>query len=291
MKESEINTEPWASDCPAQDQYYGDSNFFQGDDFSCRYNLTRRGPFRIIYIPYGPNFENLDGLKNFIKWINSFKLTKVKIDLYRIYKDEPEALSLIKSAGFKPTMYSQDAKTSIVTEQSFKPNSRAKRYIRSASKHHQPLNLSDGGGQEFKVIDRCYEIYKQSCQLKGYQLKRTKKYFYQLAEHGILSVVKDSKTEEINCFLLSDVRRVSTDKGIKKVAYLVFTAMTEEGRKLHLGFLATASQFEYIFNNKLADEADFMGFSEEKGKHSIFKTKFGNQIIDLAGSFERFKFL
>jgi hypothetical protein len=67
--------------------------------------------------------------------------------------------------------------------------------------------------------------------------------------------------------------------------------MSEKGRNLHLGFLATANQFEQVFNQNLADEADFMGFSEEKGKHSIFKTKFGNQIIDLAGSFERFKFL
>jgi hypothetical protein len=283
------NDNPSLSNCPAQDENYGGNKFYWGDGFSCRYILTKKGPFNNIYIPYGPNFRNLEGLKNFLRWVDQFKLSKVKIDLYRIYIDQAEALSLIKQAGFKSSKYVQDYQTSIVTNSGFQPNSRAKRYVKSALKHHTALNLIKT--KDADVINQCYQIYEKSCELKGYQLKRTRDYFYQLASEGVLTIVKDNETDEINCFLLSTIRSVGDAKLNHKVLFLVFTAMTEKGRNLHLGFLATAHQFEEVFNNQLADQADFMGFSQEKGKHSIFKTKFGNEIIDLSGSFQRFKFL
>ncbi len=289
MKESERNTEPWASQCPAQDKNYGDSLFHRGEGFECRYNLRQKGPFKSIYIPYGPNFKDIHGLKNFLGWLSSFKLSKIKIDLYRIYFAENEALNLIMKAGFKPSHYLQDSQTSVVKPDSFKPNSRAKRYVKSALKHHTASTIAKV--KDNRIIDECYEIYQQSCELKGYELKRSHQYFYELAKKGVLTIARDNQTDEINCFLLSDIREVGISEHSQRVMYLVFTAMSEKGRNLHLGFLATANQFEQVFNQNLADEADFMGFSEEKGKHSIFKTKFGNQIIDLAGSFERFKFL
>jgi hypothetical protein len=281
------------SNCPAQDKNYGNTNFYQGDGFSCRYSMANKAFFKSIYIPYGPNFNDIEGFKNFINWIDGFKFSKVKIDLYRIYADKAKVMNLIEKAGFKPASYTQDSQTSIVKPADFNPNSRAKRYIKSALKHHTAVTIQKPGEDKTgnQIIDQCYEIYRESCKLKGYELKRSHQYFYELSKSGILTVVKDNQTDAIDCFLLSDIRSVGEAKDGQRVMYLIFTAMTSKGRDLHLGFLATANQFEQAFDNNLADQADFMGFSSEKGKHSIFKTKFGNQIIDLAGSFERIKLL
>ena len=279
--------EQWLSSCPAQDKGYGKSEFYKGEDFTCRYIMTRRGPFKSIYIPYGPNFKNLNGLKNFLDWLNRFKLTKVRIDLYRIFENEKEALSLIRQFGFKSSRYIQDPQTSIINKNSFMPNLRAKRYIRSAIKHHTASNFIKC--DDLLLIKQIYKIYEESCKFKSYDFKRSFEYFEQLVNEGVLTVVRDNETGEINCFLLSVIRYV--EGGIKKILYLVFTAMTETGRNLHLGFLAHQHQIEEVFKNEIVDQVDCMGFSKEKGKHNIFKTKFGNEIIDLSGSFKRFKIL
>jgi hypothetical protein len=287
-----INTEPLVSDCPVQDELYGDTNFFSSEDFSCRYIVTKKLFFKSIYIPYGPRLKTANSINHFLDWINSFKLTKVKIDLYRIGRAEDLKLTLglLGENGFKKAKYIQDPQTSIVKKDDYRPSSRARRYIKSAEKHHlfkvlEPEDITD------EIIDECYSIYKTSCESKGYKLSRSKGYFKQLASDGLLALAQDKGDMRINCFLICSKGVVASDSGPKRILYLVFTAMSDKGRDLHLGYGVTASVFDYVFSNDISDEADFLGFSAEFGKHSLFKTKFGNTIVDLPGSYERFKLL
>jgi hypothetical protein len=280
----------WISNCPIQDQGFGQSKFYHGDGFSCRYIEKKKYMFRQIYIVYGPNIKDMDGFNNFLSWLDSFRFTLIKIDLYKIFFDiaEGKIIDLLTSRGFKKDNYWQEDKTLLIYKDDYSPNSRSLKYVRSVERKYDIEILSkDNVDQD--LLQDCFDIHNSSCIQKGYSLKSSLAYFNHIIfnQSGYLAVAKDKESGQIEGFILSDVRTISYKSKHLKLMYLIFTAMTQKGREDHVGFGFTHRMIEFAFNKEQVNFIDFLGLG---GSHGIFKTKFSSNDVVLSGSYQKIQF-
>lgn len=280
----------WISNCPIQDQGFGQSKFYSGNGFSCRYTEKKRYMLRQIYIIYGPNIKNIDGFNSFLSWLDGFKFTLIKIDLYKILFEvaESKIIDLLKSRGFKKSNYRQEDKTVLIYKDDYSPNSRALKYVRSVERKYD-IEIFSKDNIDQNSLQTCFDIYKSSCEQKEYAIKRSLAYFKDIIfnQSGYLAVAKDKESKKIEGFILSDVRMISYKSKKLKLMYLIFTAMTEKGRENHVGFGFTHRMIEFGFNQEQVNLVDFLGFG---GSHGIFKTKFSSNDVVLSGSYQKIQF-
>ncbi|HEQ65380.1 MAG TPA: hypothetical protein ENN64_00940, partial [bacterium] len=65
---------------PLQFKYFG-QEYIEGENFSCRYQFTKRFPFNSLYVPLGPLCRNAEGVHEALKSLENFKRTRIVIDL------------------------------------------------------------------------------------------------------------------------------------------------------------------------------------------------------------------
>jgi hypothetical protein len=268
-------------------------NFYKGDGFTCRYQLSKKIFFKSMYIPLGPNCESQQGFDNFIDYIKSQKFTKVKIDLPTIYESKKvkEVTKKLKLAGFKKTKYIQDEETLIVTPEDLNLPHSEMTQVRYGLKRADIViknNITD------EELDASYKVYKVATKRLGVQPK-DKSVFRKLSENCqiVLAYEKDTKNLEgflLNYFVKTELTEIS-NKSDGKLMLAMYTGLTDKGRDLRLGRAIYYESFRTAFDNKEADVIDFHGASRSKGRSYMgFKLSFSKRFISLPGSFEKIRF-
>lgn len=271
-------------------------NFFQGDGFSYRYQLSKKLFFKSIYIPLGPKCESALGLDNFLKHVNSLRFTKIKLDLPMIYSkaNESEILRKITAAGFKKSEYvHQDEETIIVLPEDLEAMSgsemkRIRKSLRGCDMIIKDL-LSDD------ELNEIYDIYKIATERLGVKPK-DKSVFKKLSEKCLVALAYDKETKKLEGFQVSYVINTDLSKILNKtngkVMLFMFTGLTDKGRDLRLGRAVHYELLKQGFDNFNIDASDLRGASRTKNRsYTEFKSCFSKRFVDMPGSFEKIKLI
>ncbi len=269
-------------------------SFYEGQDFYYRYQKTQKLFFKTIYIPLGPNCSSAKGFNNFLAHIKSQRFTKVKIDLPAIYdkKTKKEIISKIKTAGFQPSNYLQDEETILVTKDDLNhlPHSEMTQ-IRYGLKRADIVvkdNLS------LTELDQIYKIYLIATERLGIKAKN-KSVFKRMSDNCLVAIAYDKQTGQPEGFLFNylvktDLTDLTGSKN-KNLLLLMYTGLTDQGRKLKLGRAIYYELFRIAFEKYQVNIADFHGASRSKGRsYMSFKLSFSKRFLKLPGSFSRTRF-
>ncbi len=265
-------------------------NFFEGTDFSFRYQKSRKIFFNSIYIPLGPNCLNEDGFDNFLEHIKSQRFTKVKIDLPAIYdpKIKNQVVAKLKTAGFKPTNYLQDEETILVTPPDLNLPQSEMCQVRAGLKKAD-IVIKDSLSP--KELDQIYEIYLVATNRLGV-IPKAKAVFKRISESCLSVIAYDKQTKQPEGFLLNYLTEANlksiTKNNNKKLLLLMYTGLTDKGRELKLGRAIYYELFREAFEKYNVAVCDFHGASRSKGRsYMSFKLSFSERFLSLPGSFTR----
>ena len=278
---------------PTQASQFG-YNFFQGDGFSYRYQMSKKLFFTTIYIPFGPNCESETGFKNFITRINKLKFTKVKIDLPAIYSSKilKNTQNALAQAGFKKSSYIQDEETLLVLPDDLNLKGKEMKKVRRG---HEMAEIITKTSLTTGELDQIYKIYLDTAKNLSFKPK-DKSTFEKVMENGLVTIAVDKQTKQIEGFLLNSI--IDTElpdyapKTTGKAMVLVYTGLSEVGRDHQLGHVIHYESFKTAFEKYHVDIADFHGASRTKNRTYIrFKTCFSERFFELPGSFEKINLL
>lgn len=268
-------------------------NFYQGEDFYYRYQERKRLFFRSIYIPLGPNCPTPQGFDNFLNHINNFRFSKIKIDLPNIY-DKAIKLSIInklKKAGFKKSKYIQDEETIIVKNEDLSLPHKEMYWVRYSLKRADLVvkdKLND------KEIDQIYDIYKVAISRLGAEVK-DKSIFKKLSESCLAVIAYDKKTNQPEGYILGYLTKANlkdiTKSDNQNLLLVMYTGLTDQGRKLKLGRAMHYQLFKSAFEDHGVSICDFHGASRSHDRSYLeFKLSFSKRFLSLPGSFTRTRF-
>ncbi len=268
-------------------------NYYEGDGFSVRYQMTKKLFFKSIYVPLGPNCQSKQGFENFLQYIKSLKFTKVKIDLPAIYnsKTSKQIVSSLKSAGFKSSKYIQDEETLLVTPDDMHLPHSEMNQVRYGL-NRADIIIKDKLTDE--EIDQMYKIYLIAAKRLEIVPKKIS-IFKKLSENSLTALAYDKEKNEMQGFLLNYFTKTDlseiTGKKDDKLLLLMYTGLTDKGRDLRLGRAIYYELFKSAFEEYGVKVADFHGASRSKGRSYMgFKQSFSKRFLSLPGSFEKTRF-
>ena len=264
--------------------------FHSTKNFSVKYQLSKiKFGFKYLYIPFGPITETREGFIEFLKWIDSFKFTKVKLDLPLILDSsiKKEVLEMITKKGFREAQYFLDEETVIVTEADYKLSSNANRNIKKSSENYN-INFFNSplGETELKNI---YQVYFENSKNKGFPAERFEA-FKKINENSV-SIIAFNKNSKVDGFVLGYRTKVLVENIVQDYLYIVFSAFTSDGRKDRLGYVLRDRFCKECFAMGIK-MVDFHGASRTKNRsYTEFKSEFGGKFMSLAGSYEKLNLL
>ena len=268
-------------------------SYYEGDGFSCRFQVSKKLFFKSIYIPLGPNCDTKQGFDNFLDYIKSQKFTKVKIDLPTIYESSKsdEVVKKLQANGFKKSTYIQDEETLVVTPNDLNLPHSEMTQVRYGLKRSDIVIKNSLTDEE---LDKSYSVYKIATKRLGVTPKNIS-VFKKLSENCQVALAYEKDTKNLEGFLLSyfvktDLSEIA-NKSDGKLMLAMYTGLTDKGRDLRLGRAIYYESFKSAFDNNEADVIDFHGASRSKGRSYMgFKMSFSKRFISLPGSFERTRF-
>jgi hypothetical protein len=281
---------------PFQFKEFG-GQMFEGENFSVRYYASRKVFIKSIYIPFGPVIKNIEGVKEFTKFLQSFKFTKMKIDLPLIFHSTYKTLlvSELKKLEFNTTKYLLDEETLIVTKETFSLNDRNMRYVRSGLKNY---NVEIKTKLDSNEVEKLYGIYTSNAKTLNYEPKSFEA-FSKISENSISAIAINKETDDFEGFLMGykNVFLTDTDNEFHipsnaTILQLIFTGLTENGRNSKLGFALHNELFNKCFNELGLNAIDFHGASRNQNRsYTNFKMMFGGTFVSLPGSYLKIRFI
>ena len=272
---------------PIQFKQFG-YHFFDGGNFYYRYQFSKNFFWQNIYIPFGPNCETEKNFDDFLKHTDSFKFTKIIIDLPMIYDKQiiKEIVQKLESHGFKKNPYiHQDEETVIILKNEFNLNSKQMNKIRHGYKF---INITVKEGLTSEEIDEIYKIYLLSSEKIGF-IPKNKDVFIMLCENCLVSLGYNKKNKKIEGYVFGYIMnndQTIVKGGVKKILLVVFTGLTGYGRDNKLGYALHYDLFNEAFKNYNIDMIDFHGASRTKNRNYLsFKQSWTGKFYSLPGSF------
>jgi len=263
--------------------------FFDGGGFYYRYQLSKKFFWKSIYIPWGPNCKTEKDFEVFLKHISSFKFTKVTIDLPMIYDNRTaeRVVQKIRSRGFKkiPYVY-QDEETIIISKDEFKLNSKRMNKVRHGYRFFDIFVKNELNKEEINSI---YKIYLLSSKRINFPPKK-KSVFTKISDNCLVSLAYNKLSKKIEGYawgyILTANQTIIKDMKEKNILLVVFTGLTDYGRKHRLGYALHYDLFSAAFKNHHISLIDFHGASRTKNRSYVsFKKEFGGKFYSLPGSF------
>ena len=260
-------------------------DFIEASNYFGRYVSYSKLFFKGRYFPYGPSFKTTNDFKEFLIVLSKDKLTKTTLDLPLILdeKGKSEVLALLKEFGYKEDKYIQDKETILLTKDDYKLDSNYVRYVKRAEEKYVNEIVIDPSDELIKEI---YEIYSSSGKGRGFNISKLEG-FLELPGK-VLSLMKDDKGV-IQAFVLGSSVTLNINGKETKYLFLMFSALTEIGRKDSLGYIVRTKLFDHLFSNNLIDIIDFHGADRERRTYVEFKKSFGGKFYSLPGSFSKIK--
>lgn len=278
---------------PTQYKEFG-LNYYDGDNFSYRYQISKKLFFKTIYIPLGPNCYSKQGFNDFVKHITSLRFTKIKIDLPIVYSQKviSDITKKLKLAGFKKSNYIQDEETLLVLPDYLNFNGKELKKVRNGKINVDIITKQQLSNNE---IDEIYKIYKDTAKNLDFKPK-AKATFKKISETGLTTLALNKQTQKIEGFLLNSIIEADltdiVNKKDGKVMTLIYTGLTDTGREYGLGHAIHYESFKSAFDNFGIDVVDFHGASRTKDRTYLrFKNCFSKNYFSLPGSFKRVRFL
>lgn len=272
---------------PVQFKEFG-YHFFDGGNFYYRYQLSKKFLWKNIYIPFGPNCKTEKSFDDFLSHVDSFKLTKITIDLPMIYNNQTanEVVQKLKNRGFKKVPYvHQDEETIILLKNEFKLNSKRMNRVRCGYKF---VNVAIKKELTSEEIDEIYKIYQLSSKRIGFTPK-DKDIFIKLSENCLASLAHNKENKKIEGYVFGyiiDNNQTIIGGGVKKILLVMFTGLTDQGRDFAVGHALHYSLFNAAFKDYNVEIIDFHGASRNKNRSYIaFKQEWGGEFYSLPGSF------
>ena len=260
-------------------------DFLEGPNYFGRYVSYSKLFIKGRYFPYGPSFNTTSDFKEFLIRLDKDKFTKTKLDLPLILDDKGkgEILAMLKEFGYKEDKYIQDKETILLTRDDYKLDSNYVRYVKRAEEKYVNEIVFDPSDELIKEI---YEIYSFSGKGRGFNISKLEG-FLELPGK-VLSLMKDDKGV-IQAFVLGSSVILNINGKETKYLFLMFSALTEIGRKDSLGYIVRTKLFDHLFSNNLIDIIDFHGADRERRTYVEFKKSFGGGFYPLPGSFSKIK--
>lgn len=259
---------------PIQFQEFG-YQFYKGDGFYYRYQLSKKLFRKHTYIPYGPNCETKEGFLSFLNHAN--EIGRKTIDLPMIYCEETkkEVIDALKKEGYKEIPYiHQDEETIIINKGEFKINSKLRNKINHGNNVSNTVIKEKINEEELKEL---YNIYLISSERIHFNPKNID-IFKKMLESSLISLCY--KENKMIGFVFGYIFNCCS----KKILMIMFTAQTEEGRNNRIGHAMHYNLFEKAFER--VDLIDFHGASRTKNRsYTSFKQEFSSNFINLPGSF------
>jgi hypothetical protein len=259
--------------------------FIEGPNYFGRYVSYSKLFFKGRYFPYGPSFKSAYEFKQFLIRLDKDKFTKTKLDLPLILDDKgrKQVLDLLKEFGYKKDKYIQDKETILLTKNDYKLDPNYVRYVKRAEEKYVNEIIFDPTEEQIKEV---YEIYSSSGKGRGFNISKLEG-FLELPGK-VLSLMKDDKGE-IQAFVLGSRVTILVNLLDIRYMFLMFSALTEIGRKDSLGYIVRTKLFDHLFSNNLIDIIDFHGADRERRTYVEFKKSFGGNFYPLTGSFSKIK--
>ncbi len=260
-------------------------DFIEGPYYFGRYVSYSKLFFKGRYFPYGPSFKSAYEFKQFLIRLDKDKFTKTKLDLPLILDDKgrKQVLDLLKEFGYKKDKYIQDKETILLTKNDYKLDPNYVRYVKRAEEKYVNEIIFDPTEEQIKEV---YEIYSSSGKGRGFNISKLEG-FLELPGK-VLSLMKDDKGE-IQAFVLGSRVTILVNLLDIRYMFLMFSALTEIGRKDSLGYIVRTKLFDHLFSNNLIDIIDFHGADRERRTYVEFKKSFGGNFYPLTGSFSKIK--
>jgi len=263
--------------------------FYQGKSFSIRYQLNKQFFWQTLFVPYGPNCQNKKGFEEFLQYLESYKLTKILIDLPLILNQgiKEEVISLLEQYNHKRTPYKiNDEGTRLIRKGDFKPNKKTRYYIRQSLKNY---NVEVVKNPAIKELQKIYTIYVDSSKRISFKPKKITA-FQRIAKNGLLSVAYDQHGTPAG-FAFGYIGAILDKEGIeRKIMYVVYAGTNESGRKEGAGYGVYNELINQAFEEHAVEIIDLLGASNYiERPYNTFKAKFGKEFVELPGSFWKFR--
>ena len=275
---------------PLQLKEYGKS-FFEGDEFSYRYQFSKRLFWQSIYIPWGPVCKSRQGFDNFLNHISNIKFSHVIVELPVIYSSETEkdvANGLI-SNGFEKLSYTlQSNETLLAFKDSFHLSSAKMNKVRAGKKHVDVEVKSQLTEDE---VDEIYDVYKIAiARLDSKLVDRS--VFSALSKNCLVAFARNKETKKLEGYTLGYFTDIGpsnySDKPYNRAMVVVYTGLTDEGRDHRLGHCMHYDLFTTAFDLYDTDIINFHGASRTKNHTFLpFKLDFTDHFHELPGCYNK----
>ncbi|HEQ65381.1 MAG TPA: hypothetical protein ENN64_00945 [bacterium] len=289
-------------------------NYYEDNTFHFRYQLNRRGPFKYLFVPRGPNCERTDDFEKFLKYIDSnFRLSRILIELPTIYNQDSVSVidKLLIKNNYKRIPYRIHDPETLILFSKIKDYSKKTAYsVRYAEKRCRADTLRNPRKEE---LHEAYELYKKSSARINFKPKPFEA-FEEISRNSILTRVYDKESSNLIAFILSYIREYDTEnmfknvkidncqaerpseinfsKKVSKVAQTLFSGTDIQGRKKKAGYLARDNMIKYSFDELGVDLIDYRGGSRESNyKYTDFKIQFADIYYPLPGAYTKLKIL
>lgn len=260
---------------------------YVGKSFYFRFLSSPKSLSRSIFIPYGPMIIDESGFAEFDEFLKSQHLRKIQIDLPLIVdeKAKEKLIAILQKHKFKPTKYKTDAKTILLTPETYKTDTPTKNYAKKAQNIFKIENKSSLSDSE---INEIYALYLEHSKNLGFR-PRSIEIFKRFQLDTNTTIARNEQGELCGfVFGMTQQFRYLENFVAYKITYHLFTSVNNFGRENHLGFLMNINWIENSFANRI-QFIDLHG-ADDHQPYTIFKLKFcaKNQKIahiDLPGSF------
>ena len=279
---------------PLQRKEYG-REYYEGDGFSYRYQLSKKLFLRTIYIPWGPVCESERGFDNFLEHIKSQKFTHTVIELPVIYSSNTadSVMGKLLKNGFNKLTYTmQSDETLLVFKDKFHLSSSKMKRVRYGKKY---ANIEVKNHLTQAEIDEIYSIYLVA--VARFDVKPVKKdVFVGLSDNCLTALARNKDTKELEGYLFCYFNDIGpsdySDKPNNYILTAVYTGLTDAGRDHKLGHCMHYDLFVAAFNDYSVDIINFHGASRAKNpSYLAFKLDFTDHFHKLPGCYGKRRWL
>lgn len=261
------------------------------DTFEFRYKKYKRAIFLDgIYIPNGPITKNLAQIDDFLKYLRSEKMVKVKLDLPLLLAEglKEKVVNELKSIGFTESNYLQDNETLFINLENEKINNKEVRYYTRKAENTHEFKVVTQPSDE--IINEIYEVYLVASSFQGYKPKM-KAAFARMAKAASVGLAINKSSQKIDGFVWGYTYYLAKDlecKNYYKIMDTVFIGTNESGRQSYVGYGMHKELFNFALNELKVDFINFEGASRNQNrKYLSFKKSFGGEFYPLGGSYEK----
>jgi hypothetical protein len=267
--------------------------YVDNGDFEARILKHSRLLLKNFYVPMGPVCHNLEEFDSFLDYMDSQKLTKVKVDVPLVFDEKvsKEIAQKFIKRGYKTGEFLQDEETLVVNKDTLTITKHIRKNVKKGLQVYDVFVKDSLTEEEIQGI---YNVYCISAQRIGFEAKPIET-VRAIARNTISVIGRHKETNSIDGFILGFRKKMFKDfygGEVIDVLHFIFSGVTDAAKKAELGYVLNHDIFLKSFEEFGIDYVDFHGASRSKGRtYTSFKQGFGGEFIVYPGSFEKLNIL